>query len=1299
MSRPDLPPVSPRVATLPFADLSWGRFEQFAHDLLLALPGMRPGTAHRYGTQGQAQRGIDLTVQREDGERWGLSNKRYKKYQPHHVAKHVADTTYPADRYFIVVSRVASTDVRDEVRKHPKWDLWDAEDLSQKVRLELQLEIARRLVDHHFGPVWRRDFLGLPAVGAFLPPADYFRPYLVGERLFHHAFPLVGRQALLDDLVAFADSARERVLVLPGRGGIGKSRLLREWAERLDAAHPDRAVRLLNEGVPLSLEALDDLPAVPCLIGVDDAHRRTDLGLLLAWLRQRPEGKLFLATRLPGVDYLLAELTRAGFDALQIRRMPPVERLSKAEVRQLAAHVLGPGREELVDPLTRATRDCPLVTVVGGRLLAMRAVHPELLERDNDFRQEVLNRFRDEALGRASEQVRPDLGRRLLELTAALAPVPADVAQFHARMATFLKVDAVEVTRALGEFERAGLLVRRGRSFRVVPDVLADHIMAAACLTPQGAATGFADSVFAEFAGDCLAQLLRNLAELDWRVRLSSGDDSPLLDRVWGRIYEGFRSGGHRARADILRQLRDSAYYLPGRVLELVRYAVRNPAPGVSEEVIPGYVSYTHRDVLRAAPDLLQGCVYAPDCLPACLDLLWELDRGDDENEEKSYFDGDRSPFRVLADLAAYDPDKPLWVYRNVVDAARRWLTRPDAWGGRHTPLDALDPLLEKSGMQHEAEGHGLRLRSFHLKYESVRELRDAVLDILDGSLRAHDLRIILRGVRSLGASLNGPLPYLGMALTTEELRQWEPDQLRVLEMLGRLVEGNPPPVVSLAVLREVRHQARHGHAAAVRERATALVRSIDCSFDFRLTRMLLPEMSRWDLFEEEAGPDPIAGHDERRRALAVSVAAEFWERFPDPGEAVTETDRRIRELMPLEPKCNAAHLSWWLLEARPEAVAAFTRHLLSLPESPIAHCLGVGLVHLHRRDAAAAVELCRVALDTGAAVFRHAVAHHFAWSLGRETPLQEGELGVVRRLLADADAGVRSTAVRALRRVAAYRAREAIDLARDVDVGADSRIVIELCRLADPHWEGCREAFTDDDVNAFLGRIEGLGDLGHEVADFLKFGCERSPQAVVEMLLRRVERQEQEGYRSGYRPVPFNALHDTFAGLAGTARHRELLCRVRDYALGKVGLPLDSLADLYRDVSLRYGAAGTEVLSEWLLNGTPGQMETAAGLLEQAPKNFIFHQLDLVSRALERAEAFGEECLGAVEGCFYRIATSGTRSGTPGRPYPQAIVLRDRCLEVLSGLPVGRAAYRLFRGILQRAEWNIQAAVRDEEE
>jgi hypothetical protein len=369
------------------------------------------------------------------------------------------------------------------------------------------------------------------------------------------------------------------------------------------------------------------------------------------------------------------------------------------------------------------------------------------------------------------------------------------------------------------------------------------------------------------------------------------------------------------------------------------------------------------------------------------------------------------------------------------------------------------------------------------------------------------------------------------------------------------------------------------------------------------------------------------------------------------------------------------------------------------MPGSPVVLCVGAGLVHLHRRDPATAIEVASQALDTNVAAFRHAVAHHFAWNLRKETPLHEGEAALIRRLLADPDAGVCSTAVGALRRVAAFRPREALDLARTVDARADRRIVTELSRLADPHWEGCGEAFTDEDVIAFLEKIEGVDNLDYDAAQFLKFACGRAPHAVVEMLLRRIERQERDGYQSGYRPLPFKAPNDTFSGLAGTDRHRELLARVRDCSLGKKGLTLGLLAELYRDLSVSYGPVGTEVLSEWLLHGNPEQIKTAATLLEEAPSQFVFDHLDLMVRILDRAEAAGDGCLRGVTVVFYRIAACGAKSGPSGQPFPEDIALRDRCQAVLGTLPVGGSARRLFQDLLKRAEQNIVAALQDEEE
>jgi hypothetical protein len=118
-----------------------------------------------------------------------------------------------------------------------------------------------------------------------------------------------------------------------------------------------------------------------------------------------------------------------------------------------------------------------------------------------------------------------------------------------------------------------------------------------------------------------------------------------------------------------------------------------------------------------------------------------------------------------------------------------------------------------------------------------------------------------------------------------------------------------------------------------------------------------------------------------------------------------------------------------------------------------------------------------------------------------------------------------------------------------------------------------------------------------------------------------------------------------------------------------------------------------------WLLNGERGQIETAAALLEGAPKHFVFDQLGLVEQTLEQAGTFGQDCQRRVANSFLSIAISGTRSGPPGQPYPQDITLRDLCQEALPSLPRGGATFRLFQDVLRRVEQNIEAATHEQDE
>lgn len=189
------PPVSPRPEQLPLSDpnWSWEGFQAFSLDLLSRDPKTsKAGKTHHFGKQGDAQEGIDLFADRTNGEHWGLQCKKVKQFSDGDTKKAIRVTTYNADQYIILLTIEATAAVRKVVGRRKKWDVWDVRDISQRVR-ELPLEDQRHLLDTHFGPAWRKAFMGLPAVSTFSTAETFFGPLVDPSKLFNHAWSLIGR--------------------------------------------------------------------------------------------------------------------------------------------------------------------------------------------------------------------------------------------------------------------------------------------------------------------------------------------------------------------------------------------------------------------------------------------------------------------------------------------------------------------------------------------------------------------------------------------------------------------------------------------------------------------------------------------------------------------------------------------------------------------------------------------------------------------------------------------------------------------------------------------------------------------------------------------------------------------------------------------------------------------------------------------------------------------------------------------------------------------------------------------------
>src|SRR6266540_2253474 len=129
-------------------ELEWKRYERFCLDLARALPEV--ADAHLYGTRGEAQEGIDIHADLDDGRVRTIQSRRVAKFGKADAERTIADTTYEADEHVIWVSCPLSTGARKVIDAAEGWDAWDIEQLSSQLR-GLPREQARWLVEDHLG--------------------------------------------------------------------------------------------------------------------------------------------------------------------------------------------------------------------------------------------------------------------------------------------------------------------------------------------------------------------------------------------------------------------------------------------------------------------------------------------------------------------------------------------------------------------------------------------------------------------------------------------------------------------------------------------------------------------------------------------------------------------------------------------------------------------------------------------------------------------------------------------------------------------------------------------------------------------------------------------------------------------------------------------------------------------------------------------------------------------------------------------------------------------------------------------
>ncbi len=1275
------PAVRPLVSTLPLHELHPDVFERFCADLMQLLH--PEADVSLYGSRGHTQDGIDGLITRPDQSRWTFQCKRHQQFGPADVRTAVEAVGVDADKNVLMLSRVASPGAREEIGNHRGWALWDSEDLARKIRHELPVERAVRLVDTYF-PGHRQPFLGIAEPGPWLTTDEAYR-HLESNDLFKHSWSLVGRQSVLASIQEFATTDTDRIGLLIGRGGLGKSRLLREVARSLESERVE--VRFLERSTGLRPEHFETLPSQTGLvIVVDDAHEREDIGALLTGVaRRRPGAKILLALRPHGMTTLARDLSLVSAHHIDLPTWK-LSDLSPDEARELALEALGDAQpDEVGRRLAAVSTDCPLVAVLGGVLIRDGRLRQDEISSHESIREVVLAAFQDAiASGWAAGDAA--LRQAVLDAISALQPFRADQPEFRSALEELTGVAFDRALPHIRGLEDSGVLLRRGNAIRVVPDLLGDVVLSRAAVDERsGLDSGYVHRVLGASQGAALDNLLVNIARLDWQT--SSGGTRS--EAAWEPFFERFRDAGIRGRIQLLKTARRVAYYQPERAIELVGWAMTHPTQEleVADGLLNSIYAPTAQTVMEELPGILRNASYHFDHLPAVLNLLWELARSD-ERQPNQFSD---HPLRVLQDLAGYDDRKPLPYLEAVVDAIERWLAsaQPGPW----SPFDVAEKLLATEGYDTSFSGHQFTMRPYLIRADVVVSIRERVIDLAIAEARSLDPYRAARGIRAIEAGVRYPHGFFGRQVSQDERDGWTPQFVRTIERLGEIaLDPAIDPTVKLAIRHALRWHAEHS-TTTTGAAARAAVAAIP---DDDVQQLALYVHDGWGHLtdDHDAAEDYREAAERRQRSLTEFVDVLRTRRPPSEILGLL-TERLAADAAAFSgegPSSNPDPLIAELVEQEPQIGILMCHQLAADPGSALRRTGAVALATLARAGQPIAMEMAHLLVEAG---LDEEVAHSFGWIRGGRTRLLEGEAPLLARLARHPNPQVRTSIAQGLQALASSSAAAAIELLAEIRFEDSAAVASEVMRGFGTYgqlgWDDVPGPLRER-VFAQLTTCPTIED--HRITNALE-NISKAGQAseVVALLQRRVELAESPDTPDRYDALPFDPASISFAG------YEEQVAILREICDWTAEAP-DSWRrpELYFHVASSVEGAALDVLDEYVTSGRLEEIETVTRIVADAPKNVTWDRVDFVTRLLHAASRQGEETLRAARSALHRSAVSGVRSGRPGEPYPEDVRQRDTAAAIAANLPRGSVEEAFYLDIESSAVQSIRwSTERDE--
>jgi hypothetical protein len=1147
-----------------------------------------------------------------------------------------------------LASELNAPSVSEEDRLTAEWLLRRLDEIEGRLT-ELEETVNRHLTEEH--------------------PKTFFEATASGREqgagsLFNFDQVFRGRQAHLQALDQLLDTPEALIAVLFGRGGIGKTKLLRDWSGSRTAWK----VLWTNESRPWQPTTDREIPAQDTLLIADDAHRYPHLAQLIG-MASRWRGphklKLVIGSRPSGRSYVNEKLAQF-VDESSLIRCVPLQELTQQDTVDLAAEMLGSNYQHLATQLAAVSWDAPLVTVVGGRLIARGEIIPGLLGNHESFQRAVFDKFASECIGKFQTGGKPK--EDLLHLIAALQPVNEQEQKFDTKAQEFLGWKSYEIRRNALALEEIGIAIRRRDAIRIVPDVLADYLLEQASVGPNHYLTGYPDAVFEAFHDSHLTNLLQNLAELDWRIT-QRDPETRLLENVWVRIRETFRAQKARPRRELLSALAGAAPFQPQAVHTILQIAMDEQAETSYEY---GF-RVTSDDALRHLPELLTATLFDERTSADSFRRLWSLSQtGAGELQGRAR--------RALEEAIGYKKYKSLTLNERVLSQVEGLALDPGAYASDFTPLDIVENLLDREIGHTEqiAGGAGaFSVSSLPVNYENVRPLRERALAVVERCLSSGRPSIEVAAVDVLSKVLSEFRPNMRNRADAEEERWQDSERLRALEILDNRIQGGS---LSLSLVWRIQKLLfwvieRGRLLSRVKDAATKIHEALVTPQLFEVFDVICSDEWEYNTVEDE-----FVSVSTRRREKEDRGVAELRAHSVSVNEQIATVEVLAREALDAGVSLKSLESFLTTLCQRREFLQAFSEYLLTKDRSALFDSAGVIVPKWRQADLALFSRYCTALAShswRAAASIARYLGPHLEQPIGQDVEIltvlaSRTEPPVVAHLLLD---------LSRLGRIQSHRSI-AMRLILSVDIGDSSFLASTLCEIVGPMR--LSPAFFDEySIRGLLEKLVTHNELPKETfATFIASIGGRAPLEVVRFFQNRLEHAAALGTIQGYSPYeafPSFQGWSSFQGLRESNQYRAALVQI----FGMLRRFPDHCSQLI-DLFWRFGTTDEvtfSVLDDFLRSPVRDDLVDVINLLTDAPKNLALNHADFAVRVLNacagHSAELGQAAFEVLRGTCLSLGSGGFAMG--GGSIPLYTGVSERATAILATCEANSPAHRLY--------------------